>query len=232
MKYVKWVVLVLICGLFLGIIIINSNSTDHSNKVWNQAMTLGNLDAKNYYIQYADFACPYCNVFSINIMENEDEFMRDYIEGEDILYEVRMTDFLYEYGGEHSPEMSRWGAEGAYCASRENKFWDYYHTALQSLNENYYSKGVGNAKTAPMITDMTAEYWLNIGKKIGLSEDFEKCFINHEALEEVQKNTKEATKYVQGGMPYFKFGKYSTGGFDTNWGWDYVKKYLNAGLSK
>ncbi len=231
MKYVKWVVLVLICGLFLGVIIINSNSTDHSDKVWNSAMTMGNPNAKNYYIQYADLACPYCDVFSINIMENEEEFKKDFIEGKDIFYEVRMTDFLYEYG-EHRPDMSRWGAEGSYCAARENKFWEYYHAALQSLVDNYYSKGIGNSKSAPMITDMTAEYWLNIGKQIGLSENFEKCFNNHEALEEVLSNTKEATKYVQGGLPYFKFGKFSTGGFDTNWGWDYVKKYLNAGLSK
>ncbi len=230
MKAIRWIAIVLIVGLFFGLIIANVGNNDHTDAVWDKATTIGKLDAKNYFIFYTDLACPYCDVFSRAIWENEEEFERDYIEGKNILYEVRVTDFLYEYG-EHKPEMSRWGAEGVYCAANENKFWEYYHAALDALNEDYHSKGVGISKTAPMITDMTAEYWLNIGKKIGLSDEFTSCFSEHKMVDKIKENTAKAANQVQGGVPYFKFGKFTTGGFDTNWGWDYVKKYLNAGLN-
>ena len=229
MKIVRWIILLIVVGLFFGVIISRVNNTDHTDAVWDQNATIGKMDAPNYYIFYTDLACPYCDVFSRSIWENQEEFERDYIEGKNILYEVRVTDFLYEHG-EHKPEMSRWGAEGVYCATNEGKFWDYYHAALDALNEDYHSKGVGISKTAPMISDMTADYWLNIGKTIGLSDEFESCFTEHKMLDKVKENTAKAAKQVQGGLPFFKFGKFTTGGFDTNWGWDYVKKYLDAGL--
>ena len=217
-------------GAFFALIMSNINNTNHTDTVWNEAATVGKMDAKHYFVFYTDLACPYCSAFSLAVLDNKDEFMRDYIEGKDILYEVRVTDFLYEFG-EHKPEMSRQSAEAVYCATNENKFWDYYYAALDRLYNDYYSEGVGISKTAPAITDMTSDYWLNIGKEIGLSEEFESCYSEHKMLSKVQENTAKAAQIVQGGLPYFKFDKFTTGGFDTRWGWDYVKKYLDAGLS-
>ena len=231
MRVARWIVIVLVVSAFFGIIISNINNTDHKDAVWNQAATIGKMDAKNYYIFYTDLACPYCDAFSLALLSHEDEFKADYIEGKDILYEVRVTDFLYEYG-EHRPEMSRLSAEAVYCATNEGKFWEYYHTALEMLDEDYFSKGIGVSKTAPAISDMSADYWLKIGENIGLSGEFESCFSEHKMLDKVKENTAKAAQQVQGGLPYFKFGKFSTGGFDTRWGWDYVKKYLDAGLNK
>lgn len=230
MKIVRWVVLVLVVGLFFGLIITNIGNKNHADAVWNEAATIGKMDAQHYYIFYTDMACPYCSAFSLAIHENYDEFKRDYIEGKDILYEVRVTDFLYEYG-EHQPEMSRWGAEATYCAANENRFWEYYYGALDALKNDYFSRGIGVSKTAPMISDMTADYWLEVGKSIGLSDEFESCFTEHKMLDKVKENTAKAAQQVQGGLPYFKFDKFTTGGFDTNWGWSYVKKYLDAGLA-
>lgn len=230
MKAVRWIVLVLVVGLFFGLIFSNINNNNHSDTVWNEAATVGRMEAKHYYIFYTDLACPYCSAFSLAILDHKDEFQRDYIEGKDILYEVRVTDFLYEYG-EHQPEMSRMGAEAVYCATSENKFWEYYYGALDSLYDDYYSQGVGMSKTGPMITDINEDYWVKIGQKVGLSTDFESCFRSHKMLNKVKENTAKAAQQVQGGLPYFKFDKFTTGGFDTSWGWDYVKKYLDAGLS-
>ena len=229
MKVVRWIVLILVIGLFFGIIMVNISYTNHEDAVWDKATTIGKMDAKHYYIFYTDLACPYCDVFSRAIWENQEEFERDYIDGKNILYEVRVTDFLYEFG-EHKPEMSRWSAEGVYCAANENKFWEYYHAALDALNRDYHSKGVGISKMAPMITDMTADYWLNLGEEIGLGDEFKSCFTEHKMLSKVKENTAKASQQVQGGLPFFKFDKFTTGGFDTAWGWDYVKKYLDAGL--
>ncbi len=228
---IRWGILGSLIIVFIILLIINSTKpVDHTESVWNKETTLGSLNAKNYYIMYTDIACPYCTVFSRNIMNNKDEFMKDYIEGKDILFEVRVTDFLYEYS-EHHPQMSRDSAEAIFCAIDEGRFWDYYYAIIQTLWEDYHSKGIGVSKTAEPITDLPEDYWLQIGKKIGLGESFENCVTNHLSLPKVQENTSRSTKYIQG-LPYFKFNDYITGGFDNNWGWDYVKRYLDAGLKK
>ena len=229
-KIVRWVVIIAIAVVFVALMVMHfSKPQDHTDAVWDQGTTLGNLNAKNYYIDYTDLACPYCDVFSRLIFENEEEFIHDYIEGKDILYEVRMTDFLYEYGS-HDLEFSRWGAEATYCALNEGKFWDYYRNAVLSLYDDYQSKGIGSEKGAPMIEGMTVDYWLDLGHEIGLGSEFDTCVKSHKMLEKVKENTAKAAKQVDGGLPYFKFNKFTTGGFDTNWDWSYVRQYLDAGL--
>lgn len=229
-KVIRWAVIALIAVAIGGLMIFNAmKPVSHSDSVWDERATIGKMDAKNYYITYTDLACPYCDVFSRLMFENEEEFKRDYIQGKNILYEVRVTDFLYEFG-EHKPEMSRWSAEGVYCAMDEGKFWEYYHEAIAALYNDYQSKGIGASKDSPAIVDMTFDYWVKIGHKIGLSEQFDSCMNEHKMLEKVKENTAKAAKQVQGGLPYFKFGKFSTSGFDPSWGWGYVKRYLDAGL--
>ena len=230
-RIVRVSILVAIVAAFVGILVMNASSgPSNEEQVWDMRTTVGNKDAKNYYVQYTDLACPYCDVFSRDIMDNEEEFMRDYIEGKDILYEVRVTDFLYEYG-EHAPEMSRWSAEGTYCATQEDKFWDYYHQALKSLWKDYHSKGVGISKTSPEIKGMTKDYWVHVGEKVGMDKKkLAECIDSEETLAAVEENTEKASKKVQGGLPYFAFGKFKTGGFDPGWDFSYVKQYLDAGL--
>lgn len=203
------------------------STENHSENIWNDGTTLGKMDAKNYFIMYTDLACPYCDAFARQIAFNEEEFKRDYIDGKDILFEVRVVEFLKLYS-EHKPDMSEWSAEGVHCARREGKFWEYYHGALKSLWEDYQSKGI-NPSSAP---DMTAQYWQELGHKIGLSSDFDTCMTEHQALPEILANTEKAARYVDGGLPYFRFGSFTTGGFDTSWGWDYAKQYLDSGLKK
>ena len=56
---------------------------NNSELVWNPEMTIGNPDAKNYFIIYSDLVCPYCVAFENAIVENEDKFQK-YIEENDI----------------------------------------------------------------------------------------------------------------------------------------------------
>lgn len=211
--------------LFALIIISASRQPSAGEKVWNEAATVGNLDSPKLYIMYTDLMCPYCDVFSRAVMDHWDEFQQ-YLEEHNIAFEVRLTDYLYEGSGS---EYSRDAAEGAYCAMRENKFWEYYHEALQALWDDYHSKGIGDSKTSPHIENMPTDYWLKIGHNVGLGDDFDKCVKDHETVEEIQKNTAR-TAQVAEGMPYFKFDKFTTAGFDNKWGWDYVLRYLDAGL--
>lgn len=227
-RIIRTVAIVLVIVAFFALIIANSSTRrSPGEEAWSQAATLGNLDAKNHYIMYTDLMCPYCNVFSHAAMEHWDEF-EQYMADNDILFEVRLTDYLAAAG---TTEHSREAAEATYCAAREDKFWDYYHGALNALWDDYYSKGIGNSKTATPIKNMPEDYWLAIGHKAGLGEDFDQCVTNHETASELDRNTNRAIQVAQG-MPTFQFNDFFTAGFDNSWGWDYVLRYLDAGLNK
>ena len=193
--------------------------------VWDKAMTIGNPNAKNYFIVYSDLVCPYCIAFENAIVEHEEEFQK-YLEENDILFEVRVSDFLYEYG-ETNPIHSRYSALGAYCAKKEDKFWDYYNLAVTSVWNDYF-KSSGKSAFSKM-SSVGKEYWINIGKQIGLGEDFENCVKNEETLDEIKSNAAKTAKLARG-MPYFKFNDYTSSGFDLSWGYDYVLMYFQAGL--
>ena len=231
-KTVRTIAVVLVAGLLLCLMIFSSTAQpSNTDKVWDEGTTLGNLEAKNYYIMYTDIACPYCDVFTRATIEHEEDF-KNFLDEHDILFEVRMTDYLYESTG---VQYSRDAAEAVYCARREGKFWEYYHAAVQTLWDDYQSKGYGSSKGAPAITGMPDDYWVQIGHKVGLGEEFDHCIANHEELEHLEKNTGKAEQvFMQGGtgLPLFVFNDFTTSGFDTNWGWEYVVQYLNAGLEK
>lgn len=216
-----------IVALFAVIILNSSTKQSAADQVWNLAATTGDPEAQNFYVMYTDLMCPYCDYFSRAVMENQDDFDQ-YLADNHILFEVRLTDYLYEASGS---QYSRDAAEAAYCAMHEDKFWDFYHGALTALDRDYHSKGIGDSKTSPAIKDLPEDYWLKIGHKAGLGAEFDQCVAGHETADEVDKNTERALK-VANGMPYFKFNRFSTAGFDSSWGWDYVKMYLDAGLGK
>ncbi len=226
-KIVRIIALVGVFALvFAAIVSSNVKTTDVSAEVWNTTMTLGDpATAVRHYVVYSDLMCPYCNYYGKVIMDSDEEFQK-YLEENKIAYELRITDMLYESSG---VEMSLPAAEGAYCAAKENRFWDYYHAALNHIFKDYYEKGIGYSKTAPAITGMTRDYWYKIGEEIGLGDTFKQCFSDNLAATEVRENTYKASA-TAAGLPYFVFGKFQTGGFDPSWEWDTVKQMLNQGL--
>ena len=197
----------------------------NAERVWDQDTTVGNIDAKNYFIIYSDIMCPYCVAFENAIFENEEEF-EQYIADNDILVEVRLSDFLYEYG-ETRPINSRYSAEAIYCAKEEGKFWDYYKVAITTVWNDYF-KNAGKSAFSKM-NSLDKDYWIDLGKQIGLDENFANCVNNDDSLSAVIENAEKSAKLVNG-MPYFKFNKYTSSGFDLSWGWDQVQMYFQAGL--
>lgn len=220
-------VAIIIALLFAAIIASLTSKPAAGDQVWNPEMTVGSADSPNLYVMYTDLMCPYCDVFSRVVMDHWDEFTA-YLDEHHILFEVRLTDYLYEAV---DSEYSRASAEGAYCAARDGKFWDYYHGAIRALWDDYQSKGIGDSKTSPAITNLPSDYWIKIGQKAGLGDSFVSCVKNHEASDELDAATAKALQ-VANGMPSFKFNRFTTAGFDSSWGWDYVKMYLDAGLGK
>ena len=218
-------VMTVVAVIFAAIIASMSQKVPNSEKIWDVEMTMGNVDAKNYFIIYSDIACPYCVAFENAIVENEEAF-QEYIEKNDILVEIRMSDFLFEYG-EAKAIASKYSAEGAYCAKREGKFWDYYNTAIGTVWDDYFSEDGKGAFSA--LNKLEKEYWIGLGKKVGLGEEFAKCVEEDQTIKEIQENAAKTSKLASG-MPYFKFNNYISSGFDLSWGWDHVLMYFAAGL--
>lgn len=217
---------VLVVALLFGAIVASMNSKpSNAERVWDVEMTKGNLEAENYFIIYSDIACPYCIAFENAIIEHEEEFEK-YLEENDILVEIRLSDFLYEYGESQSIE-SLYGAEAISCAKKEGKFWEYYNLAVTKVWNEYFKDSGKSAFSR--FNKLGKDYWIEMGKTVGLGEKFEDCVENEETLDEVRANAKKTAKLVTG-MPEFKFNSYVSGGFDLSWGWDYVLMYFQAGL--
>ena len=230
---IRIIVLILLAGAIIVAMILGAPKNEDLDAIWDERTTLGDVNAKNHYVMMTDVLCPYCDYFSRAIMSHQDDFEK-WLKDNDVVYEMRITDFLNEYG--EAGAKSEQAAEATLCATEENRFWDYYHNAMKSLDEDFHSKGIGNAKGAPMIT-ITADYWVEIGREIGLGDSFEDCYRNHKQLDHVRENTAKTAKIMQkenvAGMPYFKFGSVKTTGFETSWGWEQIKRYyLDAGLEK
>lgn len=218
-------IIAIVILLFAAIIASMNNKPSNSEKVWDKAMTIGNPEAKNYFVIYSDLVCPYCIAFENAILEHEDEFQQ-YLKDNDILFEVRISDFLYEFG-ETNPINSRYTAVASYCARNEGKFWDYYNLAISTIWNNYF-KNSGKSALA-QIAKLDKKFWIKLGDKVGLGEDFATCVENDEPLEEIQQNAEKTARLVTG-LPAFKLNSYSPPGFSMDGTWEDVKAYFDEGL--
>ena len=218
-------IIVVVVVLFAAIIASMSSKPSNAERIWDAAMTIGNPEAKNYFVVYSDIVCPYCVAFENAIIENEEEFQQ-YIKDHDILLEVRVSDFLYEYG-ESNPISSRHSAIAAYCAKDEGKFWDYYNLTLSTVWNDYFKK-YGKSAFGQM-AKLDKSYWIDLGTKVGLGEDFANCVKNENPLAEIEANAAKTAKIVSG-LPSFKFNNYSPPGFAMDGTWEDVKAFFKAGL--
>lgn len=218
-------IIAVIVLIIAAIIASMNNGPSNAEKVWDERTTIGDLEAKNYFIIYSDLVCPYCIAFENAIVEHEDDFQK-YIEENDILVEVRLSDFLYEYG-ESNPINSLYSAEAVYCARDEGKFWDYYNLAVTTVWDDYFS-GSGKSGVGKM-SSLGKDYWIDIGQGAGLGEDFASCVKDDTTKDEIVANSEKTAKLTHG-MPYFKFNSFTSSGFDLSWGYDQVLQYFQAGL--
>ena len=224
-KILRVGVLILVVGLIVAAIVASMNQKpSNAEKVWYEEMTMGSLEAENYFVIYSDIACPYCIAFENALVEHHDE-LEAYLEQNDILLEVRIADFLYQYG-ETRPIQSREAAVATYCAKEQGKFWDYYNHAVTRVWDEYFVRG---KDAYDSFKKVDSKYWLEIGKEVGLGDEFVSCVEGQETLETVVADAQKMTRMVSG-MPYFKFNDYVLSGFDLSWGWEYVLMYFEAGL--
>jgi len=235
-KAIRIGILVLVIGFLGALVIFNAiNPTPVDMAVWNEQMAKGDKEtAKHHFIMYTDIFCPYCDKFSDAVAANMDHFENYYIKENNVLFEIRVTDVNYVNG--HS-ENSRPAGLAAYCAAKQGDFWSYYYALLAKIYNDYHSRGIGVSRDSEKIPTLEMSYFYDIADNLE-SIDREKlvrCMESNETAAELDKNTKEAQKKINGGVPRFVFDKYVADGFAGNWNttndYEQVKLLMDAGLA-
>ena len=229
-------VLVAVVGFLVALVVFNTlNPTPPDMETWNAQMSKGDPEtAKHHFIMYTDIFCPYCDKFSDAVAANMEDFNKHYIEDNNILFEIRVTDVNYVNG--HS-NNSRPAGEAAYCAAKQGDFWSYYYALLDKVYQDYHSRGIGVDRYSEKIPDLQPEYFYDIANDLETidREKLVSCMENDETIKELDDNTKKAQAKINGGVPRFVFDKYIADGFDGNWNTDHdyeqVKLLMDAGLS-
>lgn len=235
-KAIRIGALVTVVGFLGALIVFNAiNPSPVDMSTWNEKMTKGNPEtAKHHFIMYTDIFCPYCDKFSDAVAANQEDFNKRYIEDENILFEIRVTDVNYVNG--HS-NNSRPAGEAAYCAAKQGDFWGYYYALLEKVYNDYHSHGIGVDKTSPKIPDLEMNYFYDVADTLETinRDDLVKCMENDETIAELDGNTKKAQAKINGGVPRFVFDKYVADGFLGNWDttndYEQVKILMEAGLT-
>jgi protein-disulfide isomerase len=216
------VLIALVVLLVVALFIYNAPKANKkaNNKAWNTAMTKGNPENPNHFIEYTDMFCPYCAKFNRALGK---DFEKDYIDNDKVFFELRLTDII----AEHSVNSTR-GGETGYCAARQAKFWPYYDAILAKLKTDYHDKGIGVSKTSPKIPKLEDAYFLAAARTAKLDvEQLETCLATGEGLQELRANTTKAAQKLPSGVPFFVLNDYYSSGFEGDY--NTIKLMLKAG---
>ena len=241
-KAIRVIAVLLVVGFLFALIIYNAANPPKADAViWNNAMTIGDAKtAEHFFYDYTDIMCPYCDKFAIAMDKHMDDFKADYVDGQKVFYELRLTSLLSDFHPEESSlvDNSTNSAMAGYCAADQGKFWEWYGWILDKLNEDFFSKGIGASSTATQrIPQLEQNYFTTVGDKIeGLDEEkLTQCVANNDMAATVENNTKRAAKIISGGLPYYVFDSYVSPGFDGNWevehDWKSAKALFDAGIA-
>jgi protein-disulfide isomerase len=99
------------------LILTNNQSKAVNTRPSASGTSMGNPDALVKVDEYADFQCPACATFFTDI---EPTIVNDYVKTGKISFTFHSFSFI-------GPE-SNTSAEAAYCASDQNKFWEFHDT--------------------------------------------------------------------------------------------------------
>ena len=177
------IVLVAIAAIAVAAVLIVPNLIQPaSTSIWPNpnGMVLGDANAPVKVEDFSDFQCPFCGVYARTI---EPDIIKKYVETGKVQYIFVPFSFL-------GPESLR-AAEAAYCASDQNKFWQF--------KEVLYNNQAGENQGAFADTRL-----IGFASKAGLKmNDFRPCFDSGKYKQKVQDDyTAGQTRKVPG-TPYF-----------------------------
>lgn len=102
----------------------------------SQGMTLGDANAPVTVIEYADYQCPFCQRFSLNI---EPQLLADFVKTGKVKFEFRPMPILSPLELADKGNESVRAAEATMCAMDQGKFWDFHHVLF--LKQDGENKG-------------------------------------------------------------------------------------------
>jgi protein-disulfide isomerase len=193
------IVVIFIVGIIVLIVIANTpppQNTEGTGKAWDTRTTIGNPDAKNHMAIYGDAFCPYCHKEIQSIRAGGKDFQKDYIDTNKIYYEYRITDAVDPRPGTNN-EI---GGSYVMCATKQNKFWEYFYALEDKLDVDYYSKG----KSAISTDKLSDDYFTAIAKGVkGLDvNSLTDCVSSGEGKKLITDNTVRANNDTGNkGMP-------------------------------
>ena len=144
------------------ILIITSQQNSVASRPQASGLAMGNPDALVKVESFADFQCPACALFA---SDGEQKIVKDFVEPGKIYYKFTPFSFL-------GPD-SFTAAEAAYCASDQNKFWEYHDTVFNNQrgeNQGWFS--------ATRLANFANDLKLNV-------EEFKTCFDNGKYKQQV-----------------------------------------------
>lgn len=167
-------------------------------KTKNPKLTMGDENASVTIVEYADVMCPYCAKFSQKVLPR---VKSDYIKTGKVYYEVRLVAVI--------ADDSRRAAEGAYCASEQNMFWDYLDTAYTATWNSYYSQGE-KPEDVPLFAPGHIQAF---AARIGLDTiAWKACLESDKYLETIRANQAAMRRMGARGTPHFVInGKHYSG---------------------
>jgi protein-disulfide isomerase len=135
------------------ILIITQGQSSVASRPQANGTAMGSPDALVKVEEFADFQCPACAVFVSNV---EPKIVKDFVDTGKIYFKFTPFSFI-------GPESNA-AAEAAYCASDQNKFWEYHDTVYNNQrgeNQGWFSSS--------RLTNFANDRGLNV-------DEFKKCF--------------------------------------------------------
>ncbi|HPD99148.1 MAG TPA: thioredoxin domain-containing protein [Candidatus Saccharibacteria bacterium] len=183
---------IIVGGVFLYVLNISSSNSLEADQMNNRDLTKftqGNLDAPVKVTQYSDFLCPSCSQVSLGIVP---KIIEKYVTTGNVYYTFVPMAFI--------APGSQLAAEGAFCAAKQDKFWEYHDVAYQAVWEDYFSKGVDPSRV-PLYSEAGVK---QLGQLAQVDTDsFNSCIDNRVEKATVMAITQDAQNNGVQGTPYF-----------------------------
>lgn len=154
----------------VGKIVVPENAT----ATLTDGLNMGDPNAKVKVIEFADFQCPACESYWSVL---EPSIIKDYIDTGKVYFTYNPFSFL---GQGQTWDESVKSAEAAYCASDQQKFWQYHDLIFA----NHNGENLGT---------YTRDVLLAYAKELGLDQTaFKTCFDSGKYSQQVSDSTKFA----------------------------------------
>ena len=151
-------------------------------------MTIGLAGAPVTVVEYADFQCPYCGAFALQM---EPALIQKYVATGQVRFEFQPMPILSPLALDSPSNESVRAAEGGMCAADQGKFWNFYSLL--------FSK-----QTGENVGDFTLEKLIGYAQEGGLDvPTFTTCMTNRTHLQSVLDSRQKGTDAGVSGTPTF-----------------------------